>query len=257
MNTQNQMAKAGTGLAAMDPKILERAKALASVVDQRVSKSGAVSMYEIDRLRGGFRGPDGATKPSLRVIPLLLRETRAYWAKEGTGDRPDCRSINGLVPLDERDGPEDHTNPAPQSETCSSCPWNKFGTDQHGRGKKCKTKATLFAAEVGPDGRATGSVIGVRFSLSNRSVGEAIAAADRKVAELKVPRFLTVWELTTSVWEAKGKKGAQDYTYFNPTVVGYCDAADAEDVVKTSEGLADGGADNFLRGAGGIERQAE
>lgn len=82
------------------------------------------------------------------VIVDALRENMYY---EGVYDAdvaasPVCFSMADLdLPGPKREGAmKPHpTSPQPQSESCTGCPMNKFGTDIRGRGKACKNTVRL------------------------------------------------------------------------------------------------------------------
>lgn len=225
-----------------DPKIAEALGGLARYVDQRPSTAGfAPSIYEIARVGGGLKDVStGEVVPFLRVVPVMLREVRSYWARKGMGDAPDCRSTDGVKPVKE-DGVE------PQASDCATCPWNKFGTAEQGAGKKCKTRAVLFALSVGPDGKLLDGVV-IRFSASNRAANNAITTADRKAAAAGVPRVLSIWKVTSGIEPAK--QGKPDYVYLKPEFDGVVRHEDADRVVATIRELGpEGGADRFLAGS--------
>lgn len=217
---------------------LDRVRALMAAADQRPSNAGfgSVTVYEISKMGGWMntKDKDAPARPSIRIIPLVLRETRAYWARKGLGSAPDCRSINGLEPIKDKDH-------QPQAETCASCPWNKFGTAENGgKGKKCKTKAVLFAMEVAPDGSHVGPVV-LRFSMANRNVPDMILAADRAAKAMNLPRFLTYWEVKTKV----SKGAVTDFIHFAPECVGKVPVEKATSTLDLMEQVVSQ-ADTFL-----------
>lgn len=225
-----------------DPKIAEALAGLGRYVDQRPSTAGfAPSIYEIDRMSGALRDVStGDSVPFLRVVPVMLREVRSYWARKGMGDAPDCRSTDGVRPVKE-DGVE------PQAADCATCPWNKFGTAEQGGGKKCKTRAVLFALSVAEDGRLLDGVV-IRFSASNRSANNAITVADKKAAAAGVPRALSIWKIASCV--DRPGHGKPDYIYLKPEFAGVVRKEDAERVITTIKELGpEGGADRFLAGS--------
>ncbi len=226
-----------------DPAIAEALGGLAKYVDQRPSTSGfAPAILEIDRVGGGLVDVNtGEAFPSINIVPVMLREVRSYWARKGTGDKPDCRSTDGVRPV--KDGDVE-----PQSPECATCPWNKFKTAETGKGKKCKTKAVLFGLRMGGDGRLLDGVV-IRFSASNRSANQAIQTADKKAAEAGVPRPLSIWKVGSCIERAK-KQGDMDYVFLKPEFAGVVPKDQAQRVVETIKELGpEGGADRFLAGS--------
>lgn len=226
-----------------DPDIAKALAGLEKYTDQRPSSQGfSPSIFEIDRMTVSLidRNTEEVVK-ELLVVPVMLREVRSYWARKGAGDAPDCRSTDGIKPavIDDVE---------PQAATCAACPWNKFGTAEQGAGKKCKTKAVLFAVRVGADGTLIDGVV-LRFSASNRAVNASIMAADKASAAAGVPRPLSVWKVGVGVQRAKNPD-QQDYVYLKPEFAGTVRKDQAAKVVALVQELGpDGGADRFLAGA--------
>lgn len=70
---------------------------------------------------------------------------KGFWEDENVdGSRPDCRSIGGIKPSAEIKDPV--------SETCATCPHNRFGTALKGRGKRCKDSRRLVLRLIGIEG---------------------------------------------------------------------------------------------------------
>lgn len=226
---------------------------MTAAADQRPSAGVALVDSILSFKKGVFedeRFPDEKARRELLVVPLMVRESRTFWlrpvAKGEEAHAPDCKSVNGLVPVpaDPRAGPLDDVL-QPQAKTCAECPWNKFDTaDNGGGGKKCKTGGNLFGLEVTPAGEAVGSIL-VRYSASNSQVNRAIDLADRKGSEAKLVRCLSVWELGSG----KGTFSGGDYAYMSPTFKGPAPKALYGAIESSLQGLMKPGVvDSFLGG---------
>ena len=80
-----------------------------------------------------FETPDGEKAPSIEGIILDINRINAFWEESfdtsGGGTPPDCYSMDGITP--------DPFSSIKQSNSCTACEQNKFGSDG-GRGKSCK-----------------------------------------------------------------------------------------------------------------------
>lgn len=107
------------------------------VVDARVPR------IKIERGSRQFKFDDDSFKPSFVSIPVSFFRTRSYWEKgmeEAGGEttRPDCFSSDGVKPS--------ASSTKQQSETCATCPMNKFDSGKNGS-KACKERGHLLILE--------------------------------------------------------------------------------------------------------------
>lgn len=91
-----------------------------------------------------FQSPDGQKPDEIRGVILDHSPARAYWKQSfqdgGTGNRPDCSSVNGENP--------DPRAPSAQATRCADCENNQWGSalDEKGNpasGKACKEMARI------------------------------------------------------------------------------------------------------------------
>lgn len=88
-----------------------------------------------------FRRGEEKVEAVTGILMYSQRPTRVWWESEELSNKPpDCWSLDSIRP---------HPDAAKvQSDTCASCPNDKFGTAHIGRGKACKTRASDFVLEV-------------------------------------------------------------------------------------------------------------
>jgi hypothetical protein len=91
--------------------------------------------------RGGSPSLGGVNLPNpLPLVILAYDAERAYYSKPYQPDVtgiPDCYSYDSLVPHEKAK--------VPQSDSCSQCRFNEFGSAQNGKGKACKEGAKFAA----------------------------------------------------------------------------------------------------------------
>lgn len=95
------------------------------------------------------RPDDGQPAGSLELVILRANPalSKIYYAKtyeEGSDDKPDCYSTDGIAPAADA--------AKPQSQKCATCAHNQWGskiTDNGGKGKACADSRRLAVAPVG------------------------------------------------------------------------------------------------------------
>ncbi|MGO9059030.1 MAG: hypothetical protein ACLQU2_16810 [Candidatus Binataceae bacterium] len=88
-------------------------------------------------------------KPELAVILLSRAIERSYYESEDTYDKPPaCFALatgNGLGMTPHKRSRE------PQAVSCDTCQWNRYGTAQNGKGKRCREYRRLAVLAQGAD----------------------------------------------------------------------------------------------------------
>ena len=101
--------------------------------------------------RGGQRTivtrPDDPDSPANYVDAVFVKTnpamSKVYYLKgyvEGSSERPDCSSNDGVRP--------EPGVPHPQAKSCAACPHNAFGTNATGRGKACSDSRRIAVAAL-------------------------------------------------------------------------------------------------------------
>ena len=101
--------------------------------------------------RGGQRTiitrPDDPEAPANYVEVVFIKSnpamSKVYYIKgyvEGSNERPDCTSSDGVRP--------DPGSPSPQSKSCATCPHNAFGSNATGKGKACSDSRRIAVAPL-------------------------------------------------------------------------------------------------------------
>ena len=111
-------------------------------VVQRMSNMEGASKHSGDFWHSDREGEE-AFESTLGVVPLVKRDTRAYFP-EGGGEKPLCMSADGRVPLPNQ--PLWATKDAPlsaQPTACSFCPLSMWD-DVTGKPPKCKESKVLL-----------------------------------------------------------------------------------------------------------------
>lgn len=117
--------------------------------------------------RGGAPSLGGVNLPNpLPLVILAYEHERAYYSKPYQPDvmtAPDCYSYDG-------DAPHEKAK-VPQSDRCSTCRFNEFGSAQNGKGKACKEGAKFAAIHAdaleSPDKIAGATIVQGRLSVLN------------------------------------------------------------------------------------------
>lgn len=156
MTTKDVAVKKDTGIMTLEEQL--RAQAVAQ---QEVSE--APTGNAIKATHTGFEIPGGDVVPApLDVIILGFASQKFYYDKPykpGEINPPACGAISagpfeGMAPAD--------NTPKPINATCDGCPYNEWGSDTNGKGKKCKDyKAIAF---VLPDTKGEGEIYTARIS---------------------------------------------------------------------------------------------
>jgi hypothetical protein len=144
---------------------------------ERAAKSIAVGKQQSAKLpqqsgnfisfRGGSPSLGGVNLPNpLPLVILAYGYERTYYSKPYQPDvlsAPDCYSFDG-------DAPHDQAK-VPQSDRCSQCRFNEFGSAQNGKGKACKEGARFAAIHADaletPEKIAGATIVQGRLSVLN------------------------------------------------------------------------------------------
>lgn len=124
----------------------QMAAQLAKLQDKTAPATGNMIRVTQDKQ---FAMPDGTkTRDSLQLVIVDFVSRNRFWVEDYDKDNPTppaCCAIGDnprtLIPL--------ASSPERQSDECSSCPMNAFGTDKNGKGKACKNGRLL--AVLPPD----------------------------------------------------------------------------------------------------------
>jgi len=92
------------------------------------------------------RPDDGTPAGAIDVVIISANPnlSKVYYNKsyeEGSQDKPDCYSNDGISPAADA--------ASPQSKTCAACKHNVWGTGQNGKGRKCGDHRRLAVAPAG------------------------------------------------------------------------------------------------------------
>lgn len=76
------------------------------------------------------------------AVILHHQPVRTYYKEKynGSNNPPECGSMDGKVGVENESG---------ELKDCASCPFNKFGSAEDGKGKACKQKRRLFILREG------------------------------------------------------------------------------------------------------------
>lgn len=82
-----------------------------------------------------FEFPDETEIEEFKGIIIDSNRTNAYWGVDG--DKfPSCMSYDGVIPAE--------NSPKKESDSCTHCPLNQFGSAENGVGKKCKNMRRII-----------------------------------------------------------------------------------------------------------------
>ena len=117
--------------------------------------------------RNGSPSLGGVSLPNpLPLVILSYEFERSWYSKPYQPDvmaAPDCYSYDGEVPHEK--------SKIPQSDRCSTCRLNEFGSAQNGKGKACKEGAKFAAIHAdsldSPEKIATAAIVQGRLSVLN------------------------------------------------------------------------------------------
>jgi hypothetical protein len=128
--------------------------------DEQLAKEAAAIQSRIqapagDRVRynanKSFQTPDGAEGETLQVVVLDFLSTNMFYDRPFNKDNPmppACFAIGSepslLVPSD--------NSPDKQSDSCTGCPMNQFGSASSGSGKACKNTRLVAVSPLAGDG---------------------------------------------------------------------------------------------------------
>lgn len=131
--------KPGKALARWDEELARRAAIARGTVD---SVGGGAKQIS---LKAGMLTIDGAAVPGNKINVVVLDSVIEHTLREGAyqedGDNtPICFAIG----RDARELAPHELSTEPQHDDCRSCPWNKFGSAETGRGKACKERNRLI-----------------------------------------------------------------------------------------------------------------
>ena len=109
-------------------------------------KGGRFALIK-DGVRNILFNPDNPEAPASHLELVFLkanpRLSKIFYLKgyvEGSTEKPDCSSANGVNP--------DPGVPAPHFEACATCPNNFWGTGNGGKGKACQDNRRIAVAAL-------------------------------------------------------------------------------------------------------------
>jgi len=158
--------------------------------------------------RGGSPSLGGVNLPNpLPLVILAYDAERAYYSKPYQPDvmaTPDCYSYDSLVPHEK--------SKVPQSDACSQCRFNEFGSAQNGKGKACKEGAKFAAIHAdaleSPEKIAAATIIQGRLSVLN-------AKGFRNYVGYFEDSDIAVWQSVTQLSVAPDSKSQYAVTFSN------------------------------------------
>lgn len=139
------MAKTGE-VVDRDEELRRQAEAQQKILSQIAVGSKFISF------KGGQVIIDGKAMPNSKidVIPIAFLGERAYYPGDFDPEdkqSPKCYAYYEGSSAEAKPHPEAEE---PQSASCASCEWNKWGSADKGRGKKCRERLRVAVLPAGP-----------------------------------------------------------------------------------------------------------
>jgi len=206
-------------------QVMER-ELLQEVMDNIDFQPGRIKIMHREKQ---FLLPDGKATKEIKGVVIYFHRARGFWRDEGES-MPTCSSMDG------KKGTVTETG---EPQTCSSCPYNQFGSDlKGGKGKACKEMRRLFVLQ---EGDMYPSIL----SIPPTSLRNWDSYVSNLVSKKKIPlAFVTTFTLE------KANTGSFDYSKIVPEIGEQLDKQTIlnllkmrEEVVKAAEKIGIEGED--------------
>lgn len=133
-----------TALANWEEELAKQAEAAA---EQEASTGGG----QFFSLRGGTLSLNDAPLPNNEVAVVIVDSIleNAYYDSDYDPDNPSGPTCYAFGRDEDEMGPDPANVEKPQSELCSECPMNEWGSADRGRGKACRNRRRLALVPAG------------------------------------------------------------------------------------------------------------
>jgi hypothetical protein len=182
---------------------MSESKAVVNYEEMLAKKAQAAAAVEVPALsaiglQAGIITYLGKEVPDNKLNAIVIASTFANlyypdkWT-EGDSKPPTCYAYADM----EGELRPHPTAPDPQAESCRTCEWNKFGTADNGKGKKCKNSRhlALIPANTEADKVATAEIAVMKLPVT--SVATWSTYVNGLQAMLKRPPEAVVTEFST------------------------------------------------------------